>query len=84
MRVSSKMSLMAAQISSVSTSTISSTSSRQSRKVSRPTCRTATPSAKRFTCGSVTRRPALSEAVMALESTGSTPMIRVAGESRFT
>jgi hypothetical protein len=36
---------------------MSSTSSWQMRKVSRPTWRTATPSAKRFTWGSVTRRP---------------------------
>ena len=84
MRVSSKMSLMAAQISSVVTSTMSSTSSRAMRKVSLPTWRTATPSAKRFTCGSITRRPALRDAAMALESTGSTPMTRVEGDSAFT
>ena len=48
-RVSSNTSLIAAQISSVSTSTISSTSSRHRRKVSSPTCFTATPSANRPT-----------------------------------
>ncbi len=83
-RVSSKTSLIAAQISSVSTSTISSTSSLARRNVSRPTCRTATPSAKRFTCASVTRLPAFSEWNIAAESTGSTPITRVRGETRFT
>ena len=46
-RVSSNTSLIAAHISSVSTSTMSSTSSRQRRNVSSPTCFTATPSANR-------------------------------------
>ena len=57
-RVSSKISLMAAQISSVLTRMTSSTRSRATRKVSSPMSRTATPSAKRPTCSSSTRRPA--------------------------
>ena len=59
-RVSSKMSLMAAQISSPVTSTTSSTASRQTRKGSSPTWRTATPSANRPTESRTTRFPAAS------------------------
>src|SRR5438477_462298 len=81
-RVSSKASLIAAQIASVSTSTISSTSSRQMRNGSLPTCLTATPSAKSPTLSSFTRRPASSERAIAAESTGSTPMIRISGRKR--
>ena len=54
------------------------------RNVSAPTCFTATPSANRPTCASVTRRPALIERVIASESTGWTPMILIAGRTRFT
>ena len=83
-RVSSNTSLSAAQMASVSTRIMSSTSSRAMRKVSSPTCLTATPSAKRPTCGSLTRRPAASERVMASESTGCTPMTLISGRTRFT
>ena len=76
-RVSSNTSLMAAQMASLSTRIISSTSSRHRRKVSAPTCLTATPSANSPTCASLTRRPAASERVIASASTGSTPMILI-------
>ena len=56
----------------------------QSRNVSLPTCFTATPSANRPTCASVTRRPAASERAIASESTGCTPMILISGRRRFT
>ena len=78
-RVSSKMSWMAAQISSVPTSTISSTSPRHRAKVSSPTRRTATPSAKMPTRSSVTRRPARSDSCMLAASCGSTPMTLTPG-----
>ena len=78
-RVSSKTSLIAAQVASVSTVIISSTYCCARRNVSRPTCLTATPSANRPTCGSVTRRPAASERVIASESTGCTPITLIAG-----
>ena len=55
--MSSNTSFSAAQVASVSTSTMSSTSFRAMRNVSLPTCFTATPSANSPTCGSVTRRP---------------------------
>ena len=83
-RVSSNTSLIAAQVSSVSTRMISSTSCWHRRKVSLPTCFTATPSANRPTCARRTRRPALSERAMASESTGCTPMIRISGRRRLT
>ena len=78
-RVSSKMSWMPAQISSVSTQTISSTRSRARRKVSSPTRRTATPSAKVPTRSSATRSPACSESRIAVESAALTPMMRMRG-----
>ena len=56
-RVSSKMSLIAAQISSVETSTTSSTQVRAIRNGSAPICFTATPSAKIPTCSRITRSP---------------------------
>ncbi len=83
-RVSSNTSLIAAQIASVSTVIISSTYSRASRNVSLPTCLTATPSAKRPTCGSATRRPAASDRVIASESTGCTPITLISGRTCFT
>ncbi len=83
-RVSSKTSFSAAQMASVSTTTISSTSSRAMRNVSTPTCFTATPSAKSPTCGRTTRRPAASERVIASESTGCTPITLISGRTRFT
>ena len=52
LRVSWNTSLIAAQTSSVSTSTMSSTSSRARRKVSSPTCFTAVPSANSPTSAS--------------------------------
>jgi hypothetical protein len=60
-RVSSKMSLIAAQISSFVTRTISSTVAWTIGKVNSPTSRTATPSAKMPTRSSATRRPASSD-----------------------
>ena len=78
-RVSSNTSWMAAQISSVSTSTISSTCPRHSAKVSSPTRRTATPSANMPTRSSVTRRPPCSDSYMPAASRGSTPMTLTAG-----
>ncbi len=83
-RESSNTSLIAAQAASVSTSTMSSRSSRQMRKVSLPTCLTATPSANSPTCASLTRRPAASERAIASESTGCTPMILISGRTRLT
>ncbi len=82
-RVSSKTSLIAAQVASVSTVIISSTYCCARRNVSRPTCFTATPSAKRPTCGSATRRPAASERVIASESTGCTPITLIVGCTRL-
>ena len=60
-RVSSKMSLIAAQISSLDTRRISSTVTWTIGKVTVPTSRTATPSAKMSTESSATRRPAASD-----------------------
>jgi len=83
-RVSSNTSWIAAQISSVLVSTISSTWPRHSAKLSSPTRRTATPSAKIPTRSSVTRRPALSESCIPAASSGSTPMIFTPGYRYFT
>ena len=83
-RVSSKMSLIAAQISSVPTRMTSSTRARAILKVSSPIVRTATPSAKRPTWGSSTRCPAASAACKVGASSGSTPMIRTSGISHLT
>ena len=71
-------------MASVSTRTISSRYSRQSRKVSSPTCFTATPSAKSPTSFRATRSPFSRDRAMAQESSGSTPMIRISGRRRFT
>ncbi len=60
-RVSSKTSLMAAQISSFDTRTISSTEASTMGNVNSPTSRTATPSAKMPTRSSVTRLPAATD-----------------------
>ena len=73
-RVSSKMSLIAAQTWSLVTETMPSTSSEHSRNVSSPTSRTAVPSQKRPTVSSVTLRPAANERVIASPSFVSTPM----------
>ena len=78
-RVSSKMSWIAAQTSSVVTTTISSTYCCASRNVSLPTRRTATPSAKIPTRSSVTRSPLASDACMLAASSGSTPTTRIDG-----
>mmetsp|Transcript_23996 Transcript_23996/g.78064 ORF Transcript_23996/g.78064 Transcript_23996/m.78064 type:complete len:210 (+) Transcript_23996:2981-3610(+) len=83
-RVSSKMSLIATQISSVSTSTISSTSSRASLKVKLPTVLTATPSAKVSTLSSTTCFFSLRDRYIASAPVGSTPIILMSGRSRFT
>eukprot|EP00601_Ochromonadales_sp_CCMP2298_P004555 CAMPEP_0173178754 /NCGR_PEP_ID=MMETSP1141-20130122/5715_1 /TAXON_ID=483371 /ORGANISM="non described non described, Strain CCMP2298" /LENGTH=97 /DNA_ID=CAMNT_0014101287 /DNA_START=459 /DNA_END=752 /DNA_ORIENTATION=- len=71
--VSSKHILMAAQISSVFTVIMPSTSAWLTRKVSCPTVRTAAPSAKRPTKGSVVTRPASRDSVMPAASSASTP-----------
>ena len=81
LRVSWKTSLMAAQTSSVLTSMNSSTSARVRRKVSLPTSLTAVPSENRPTSCSVTRRPALTDCTMALESVVCTPMTRISGRT---
>ena len=83
-RVSSKTSFSAAQMASVSTRTISSTYCRTRRNVSLPTCFTATPSANRPTCASLTRRPASIERAIASESSGCTPITLTSGRTRFT
>ncbi len=83
-RVSSKTSLIAAQISSFDTRTISSTVACTIGNVSSPTSRTATPSAKMPTRSSVTRRPAASDWYIASASYGSTPITRTSGLSAFT
>jgi hypothetical protein len=74
MRVSSKTSLIAAQISSLVTRTISLTVSRTMGNVCSPTCCTATPSANMPTVSRRTRRPAASDCAIASASTGSTPI----------
>jgi hypothetical protein len=63
---------------------MSSTYWRTRRNVSLPTCFTATPSAKRPTCASFTRRPAATERAIASESSGCTPMTLTSGRTRFT
>ncbi len=83
-RVSSKTSLIAAQIWSVSTSTISSTNCRHSRKVSSPTFLTAVPSENRPTSCSSMRRPALIERAIASESVVCTPITRTSGRTCLT
>ena len=80
LRVSSKTSLMAAQISSLLTRTTSSTVCRASSKVICPTSRTATPSAKMPTV--VERHPVARPPAswyMASASNGSTPTMRTPG-----
>ena len=83
-RVSSKMSWIAAQVSSVETVTTSSTYFCARRNGSAPTRRTATPSWKMPTRSSVTRSPAASEACMLAASSGSTPTMRISGYSDLT
>mmetsp|Transcript_22766 Transcript_22766/g.51347 ORF Transcript_22766/g.51347 Transcript_22766/m.51347 type:complete len:238 (-) Transcript_22766:658-1371(-) len=83
-RVSSKMSLIATQISSVSTRMTSSTRSRAMRRVSVPVVLTATPSAKVSTLSRTACAPVRSDSNMALAPSGSTPMINTSGLSRFT
>ncbi len=83
-RVSSKTSLMAAQIWSFETRTISSTVFCTMGKVISPTSRTATPSAKIPTRSSTIRRPASSDWYIASASYGSTPMTRMFGRSALT
>ena len=83
-RVSSKASLMAAQIWSLSTRMMSSTNSRQSAKVSSPTRLTAVPSANRPTSFSVTGAPSARDWRMASASVVSTPMTLMPGRTAFT
>ena len=83
-RVSLKTSLMAAQISSVLTSTTPSQNSRHTRNVSAPTVLTATPSAKLFRSSSVTRRPAARAVARQFESAGSTPSTLTHGATCLT
>ena len=83
-RVSSKMSLIAAHVSSLLTRTTSSTVSFAMSNVRAPTCRTATPSAKMPTWSSSTRRPSSSDRCMASASNGSTPTTRTPGCSDLT
>ena len=84
LRVSVKTSLMAAQISSVSTVMISSTTRLQMRKVSLPTNLTAVPSEKRPTSFISMRLLALSERLIASESTDCTPITLVFGLTALT
>ena len=83
-RVSSKTSLIAAQIASLSTNTISSTVCVAIANVCSPTSRTATPSANSPTRSSTTRWPASRERFIASASTGSTPMMRTEGMTALT
>mmetsp|Transcript_18219 Transcript_18219/g.45957 ORF Transcript_18219/g.45957 Transcript_18219/m.45957 type:complete len:280 (+) Transcript_18219:1106-1945(+) len=78
-RVSLNTSLMAALMALLSTSTTPSTSCRHSRKVSMPTCLTATPSANASTRDSATRSPRCRLSAIALAPVGSTPMILMCG-----
>mmetsp|Transcript_42787 Transcript_42787/g.129257 ORF Transcript_42787/g.129257 Transcript_42787/m.129257 type:complete len:214 (+) Transcript_42787:244-885(+) len=78
-RVSTKLSLIAAQISSVDTVTTSSKTIWHNRKVSSPTLRTAAPSANRPTAGSSTTRPASKLARMPAASAASTPITLMPG-----
>ena len=75
----SNMSLIAAQISSLSTLTTPSRSCRQTRKGSSPTMRTAVPSLNGPTSGSVMRSPFSKLRAIASPSIVSTPMTRVRG-----
>lgn len=77
--IPSKTSLMAAQISSLLTSTMPSKKFLQTRKGSSPTSLTAVPSANGPTSSRRTLFPALSERSMASPSTVSTPYIPTLG-----
>ena len=79
LRVSVKTSLIAAQISSVSTVIISSTTFLQIRKVSLPTNLTAVPSENRPTSFISILLPALSDRFIASESEACTPITFVFG-----
>mmetsp|Transcript_5593 Transcript_5593/g.22864 ORF Transcript_5593/g.22864 Transcript_5593/m.22864 type:complete len:210 (+) Transcript_5593:1346-1975(+) len=78
-RVSSKTSLIAAQISSVLTVMTPSTTCWQRSKHTSPTCRTATPSANPSTLFSLQILPWKSDCVIALAPSGSTPMTFTSG-----
>ena len=84
LRVSSNTSLIAAQIASFETRTTPSHARCAQSKVHAPTCRTATPSAKRPTCSRRTRSPAASERYIASASNGSTPITATCGISALT
>ena len=81
LRVSMKMSLMAAHTASVSTVMYSSTSSLAMRNVSSPTSLTAVPSENRPTSSSVTRLRAATDWIMASESFICTPMTLISGRT---
>ncbi len=81
LRVSTKMSLIAAQTASVSTVMNSSTSPLATRKVSSPTSFTAVPSENSPTSGSATRLPDATERAMASESFICTPTMRISGRT---
>mmetsp|Transcript_77390 Transcript_77390/g.194613 ORF Transcript_77390/g.194613 Transcript_77390/m.194613 type:complete len:214 (+) Transcript_77390:617-1258(+) len=82
-RVSMKLALMAAQISSVETVTTSSKTMSHKRKVSSPTFRTAAPSANKPTDGSSTTWPASREAFIDGASEASTPTTLMDGFTDF-
>ena len=84
LRVSEKTSLIAAQISSVSTVIISSTTFLQIRNVSLPTNFTAVPSENKPTSFISMRLFALSERFMASESEACTPITLVLGLTALT
>ncbi len=83
-RVSSKMSLTAAHISSVLTVMTSSTRSRITAKGASPTWATATPSANTPTWSSTTRSPLSRAALRLALSSDSTPITLISGRRYFT
>ncbi len=83
-RVSSKMSLIAAQISSVPTVTTSSTHWRAILNGSAPICLTATPSANNPTCANTTRSPARNAWFKQSASSGSTAITLISGRTNLT
>ena len=83
-RVSSKISLIDAHISSQLTVTISSTQIFANSKVISPICLTATPSANNPTSSRITRSLCSSAAVRQADSSASTPIILVSGRRYLT
>ena len=78
-RVSSNISFIAAQIASLSTTTISSTSCLHNSKLCSPTCLTAAPSANKATCFKLTLLFAFRDLVIASAPLASTPMTFIFG-----